>query len=251
MRTIRSKAALLALALMLAATPAFAQRSFSFASCIPQQYCPQQSWVKGNNASSCNPGYNCGQSACGGGQSCAGNACNNGQNCAGNACDGNQNCAGNSCNGNQNCAGNTCGQTVKPSKPSKPSEPSQPTTPSGSSMSAMAQELVRQTNADRAKNGLSALSVDAGLTRAACIRAQEIVEKFSHTRPDGSKVYALSDRARGENIAKGQQTVDKVMAAWMSSEGHRANILRASFQSIGVCAYKVGNVMYWVQVFGN
>ena len=49
----------------------------------------------------------------------------------------------------------------------------------------------------------------------------------------------------------GQQSADKVMAAWMSSSGHRANILRSSFGSIGVAAYKVGNTMYWVQEFGS
>lgn len=115
----------------------------------------------------------------------------------------------------------------------------------------MAQSVINQTNADRAKYGLSALRVDADLTRAACIRAKEIVQKFSHTRPDGTKCYVLSDKIKGENIAKGQQTADKVMAAWMSSQGHRANILRASYRSIGVCAFRSGNVMYWVQLFGN
>ena len=61
----------------------------------------------------------------------------------------------------------------------------------------------------------------------------------------------MSSSTRGENIAMGQQSADKVMAAWMSSSGHRANILRSSFGSIGVCAYKVGNTMYWVQEFGG
>ncbi len=49
----------------------------------------------------------------------------------------------------------------------------------------------------------------------------------------------------------GQRTADKVMAAWMSSEGHRQNILRASFGSIGVCAATVNGVTYWVQLFGK
>ena len=40
------------------------------------------------------------------------------------------------------------------------------------------------------------------------------------------------------------------MAAWMSSEGHRANILRGSLSRIGVCAYRAGGVLYWVQLFG-
>ncbi|MEA4897006.1 MAG: CAP domain-containing protein [Christensenellaceae bacterium] len=121
----------------------------------------------------------------------------------------------------------------------------------GTNMDAMAQEVVRQVNADRQKAGLPALKVSSELTRAACVRASEIAGFFSHTRPDGSKWSTVSSAARGENIARGQQTADKVMAAWMSSSGHRQNILRESFGSIGVCAYKVNNTMHWVQLFGK
>lgn len=122
---------------------------------------------------------------------------------------------------------------------------------SGSSMTSMAAEVVAQVNAERAKYGLSSLTVSDELTRAACVRASEIVEQFSHTRPDGSSCFTVSGAAYGENIAKGQSSADRVMAAWMSSEGHRANILRESYGSIGVCALKVNGVIYWVQLFGK
>ena len=118
-------------------------------------------------------------------------------------------------------------------------------------VTANAQSVVRQVNQERAARGLSALRVDPALTAAAQIRAQEIVQKFSHTRPDGTKWSTVSSVAYGENIAKGQRTADKVMAAWMSSSGHRANILRASYGSIGVACVKSGNVYYWVQLFGK
>lgn len=120
-----------------------------------------------------------------------------------------------------------------------------------SSMSAMAAEVAAQVNAERAKYGLSSLTVSDELTRAACVRASEIVRQFSHTRPDGSSCFTVSGAAYGENIAKGQSSADRVMAAWMSSEGHRANILRESYGSIGVCALKVNGVIYWVQLFGK
>lgn len=116
---------------------------------------------------------------------------------------------------------------------------------------SLAEQVVAQVNAERAKQGLSALRVDAELTRAACVRAAEITQKFSHTRPDGSAWSTVSGSAYGENIAMGQRTADKVMAAWMTSEGHRANILRASYGSIGVCAYIYNGVTYWVQLFGK
>ena len=118
-------------------------------------------------------------------------------------------------------------------------------------VTANAQSVVNQVNQERAARGLSALRVDPKLTAAAQIRAQEIVQKFSHTRPDGTKWSTVSSVAYGENIAKGQRTADKVMAAWMSSSGHRANILRASYGSIGVACVKSGNVYYWVQLFGK
>ena len=116
---------------------------------------------------------------------------------------------------------------------------------------ANAQSVVNQVNRERAARGLSALRIDPALTAAAQIRAREIVERFSHTRPDGTKWSTVSSIAYGENIAKGQRTVDRVMAAWMSSSGHRANILRASYGSIGVACVKSGGVYYWVQLFGR
>ncbi len=125
------------------------------------------------------------------------------------------------------------------------------TTASGAFSTSAAEQVVAQVNAERAKKGLSALRVDVELTRAAQVRAREIVQKFSHTRPDGTAWSTVSASAYGENLAMGQKTVDKAMAAWMSSQGHRANILRASYGSIGVCCYVSGGVTYWVQLFGK
>ena len=121
----------------------------------------------------------------------------------------------------------------------------------GGWISALAAQLVAEVNAERAQRGLTLLSEDSDLTAAACTRAREIASVFSHTRPDGSSCFTVSEKAYGENIAKGYGTVDKVMAAWISSEGHRANILRASYGSIGVCCLQIDGVYYWVQLFGK
>lgn len=118
-------------------------------------------------------------------------------------------------------------------------------------MNSLAMQMLNEVNLERSSRGLSALTLDPELTAAAEIRAREIAEKFSHTRPDGTKWSTVSSAAYGENIARGQKTADKVMAAWMSSSGHRQNILRASYGSIGVACAKVGNVVYWVQLFGK
>ena len=88
------------------------------------------------------------------------------------------------------------------------------------------------------------------------IRAQEIVEKWSHERPDGSNVtaiaaqYGYSYRVLGENLAKGQPTETEAIAAWMASEGHRANIL-GNYTKMGVGIFSANGRMYWVQIFAR
>lgn len=145
--------------------------------------------------------------------------------------------------------------TEKPTPVATPAPTVKPTEvaiqPSGEQRADLASEVVAQVNAERAKQGLDALRVDSELTRAACVRAREIAVSFSHTRPDGTAWSTVSASAYGENIARGQRTADKVMAAWMTSEGHRANILRASYGSIGVCAFVSNGVVHWVQLFGK
>ena len=55
----------------------------------------------------------------------------------------------------------------------------------------------------------------------------------------------------GVAVYAAHTTADKVMAAWLTSQGHRANILRSTYRSIGVCCYVSGGVTYWVQLFGK
>ena len=112
-------------------------------------------------------------------------------------------------------------------------------------------EVIRQVNTERNKYGYSALRVDRELSQAAYIRAMELTRKFSHTRPDGSMWSTVSTKAKGENIALGYGYPDKVMAAWLTSPGHRRNILKPSYGSIGVCALEYNGVLYWVQLFGK
>ena len=132
-----------------------------------------------------------------------------------------------------------------------PAPTARPTAGSGSSQTDMASEVVSLVNAERANVGLPALRVDSELTRAACVRAQEIVRQFSHTRPNGTSWSTVSASAHGENIAKGYRNASAVMVGWMNSQGHRENIMRSSFGSIGVCAYTYNGTTYWVQLFGN
>ena len=115
----------------------------------------------------------------------------------------------------------------------------------------LATQVLNLLNDERASRGLPELRMDPELTRAACVRAGEIARSFSHTRPDGSAWSTVSGAAYGENIARGQNSAEKVIAAWMTSSSHRENMLRASYGSVGICAYKVNGVMHWVQLFGK
>lgn len=119
-----------------------------------------------------------------------------------------------------------------------------------------AEQVVALVNAERAKAGLSALTIDVDVTAAANVRAKEIKQKFAHTRPDGSsfstalKEQGVSYRGSGENIAWGQKSPEQVMNGWMNSDGHRANILNKNYKNIGVGYYQDENgVNYWVQLF--
>ena len=122
--------------------------------------------------------------------------------------------------------------------------------------SSQAEQVVKLVNEERTKAGLPALTVNADITTAANVRANEIKRLFSHTRPDGSsfstalKEQGVSFRGSGENIAWGQKSPEQVMNAWMNSAGHRANILNKNFKNIGVGHYQDENgTNYWVQLF--
>jgi len=52
--------------------------------------------------------------------------------------------------------------------------------------------------------------------------------------------------ALGENLAKGQLTVEEVVRDWMNSEAHRVNILQPMFTEVGVGIFR----NMWVQNFG-
>ena len=118
-----------------------------------------------------------------------------------------------------------------------------------------AEEVLQLVNLERAKVGAKPLTLSPQLMKYAAVRAEEITEKFSHTRPDGTSCFTvvkISYRRVGENIAEGQNSPEKVVEAWMNSEGHRANILNPEFGKLGVGYFYAQNTdykHYWVQLF--
>lgn len=128
-------------------------------------------------------------------------------------------------------------------------------TPATDQILAIEEKVVALTNAERAKNGLSALQIDRPLMAAAREKSQDMKDKnyFSHTSPtfgspfDRLKALGIAYKSAGENIAKGQKSPEEVVQAWMNSEGHRANILNKDFTHIGVGYVQDGNI--WTQQF--
>ena len=125
----------------------------------------------------------------------------------------------------------------------------------GISQGDFASQVVALVNAERAKQGLSALTIDTKVQQAALVRAKESAQSFSHTRPNGSSFSTalteagVSYRTAGENIAYGQSTPQQVMNAWMNSSVHRANILNANYTTIGVGYTVINGTAYWAQLF--
>ena len=105
--------------------------------------------------------------------------------------------------------------------------------------------MFRLVNAERVKAGLPEFKKLDALTQAATIRAWECLVDYrhDHSRPDGRSFetvlneQGISWYTCGENIAAGQKTPEQVVAAWMNSDGHRANILNEKYVYLGVGFY--------------
>jgi uncharacterized protein YkwD len=65
-------------------------------------------------------------------------------------------------------------------------------------------------------------------------------------------IMNLGFRDVAENIAWGQATEESVMSSWLWSMGHRANIMRSTYNSIGCgVAFDDNDKPYWCVVFGK
>ncbi|WP_022776802.1 CAP domain-containing protein [Butyrivibrio sp. AE3009] len=107
-------------------------------------------------------------------------------------------------------------------------------------------------NQQRAAQGLPALAWSQALTNAAQVRANEITQSFSHTRPNGSAFWTVDSNVQyGENLAKLYQSADSVYTAWMNSPTHAANIMDAGYKTVGIAICQTGDgSWYWAQEFG-
>lgn len=117
-------------------------------------------------------------------------------------------------------------------------------------------EILDIVNAERAKEGLSPLTMDQELMNTATQRVFETAIYFSHTRPNGGDCFTIfpsysGNYTVGENIADGYSSPEDVMNGWMNSPGHHANIMNSGFTAIGIGVVNCGGRYYYTQCFSN
>ncbi|WP_022800243.1 CAP domain-containing protein [Deinococcus ficus] len=152
-----------------------------------------------------------------------------------------------------------------PGAPAPAPTPSAPT-PGG----PFAARVLALTNAARAQPracgtdayaATTPLTYSAQLEQAAQAHAADLAARnyFSHTSPEGrtaaDRVTATGYvwRQVAENIAAGQPTPEEVVAGWLRSPGHCANIMDPGLKDLGVgYIFAAGTDFghYWVQNFG-
>jgi uncharacterized protein YkwD len=134
-----------------------------------------------------------------------------------------------------------------------------------SSSSTVNKAVVLQLVNDARKKGCScgkiyyppvpALTWNNQLEKAAYSHSTDMFRNkyFNHTGSDGSGTgeritnAGYSWRYYGENIAQGYPTEKEVVAGWLSSPGHCANIMNKNYKEMAVA--RVGD--YWTQDFGS
>ena len=108
--------------------------------------------------------------------------------------------------------------------------------------------LLREINAVRATRGLAKLTASTGLSRSAVAHSKSMATYgfFAHESRNGSsfsqriKQYYVPHSSAwtvGENLAMfggSTPTAGEIVAAWMGSPGHRANLLRDVFREAGI-----------------
>ena len=100
--------------------------------------------------------------------------------------------------------------------------------------------LLREVNRVRAAHGLGRLTLDTRLQRAARAHSREMLGAniFAHGAFSTRMAeFNVTGRVAGENLAWGtgaRATAHGIVAAWLASPQHRANLLRPAFKRVGV-----------------
>lgn len=113
--------------------------------------------------------------------------------------------------------------------------------------------VVSQVNATRRRAGVNPLVVDARLARVARGRSAAMAarQRLSHLGWErGLREAGTRSDVIGENVAYNYATAADVMRSWLTSAGHRANIVSPMFRRIGVgCVIDADGRRWWAQDF--
>ena len=96
-------------------------------------------------------------------------------------------------------------------------------------------------NQERINAGLAPLSLNSNLSAAANAKAIDMIADnyWAHYAPDGASPWTFISASgydyssAGENLAKDFTTSGGVIAGWMSSPTHRANLLKSNYVDVG------------------
>ncbi|SNT01768.1 Uncharacterized conserved protein YkwD, contains CAP (CSP/antigen 5/PR1) domain [Micrococcales bacterium KH10] len=121
-----------------------------------------------------------------------------------------------------------------------------------SSANSFEAEVLRLTNIERTNEGLNPLTWSNELGGYSRYWSEYMAATgyWGHG-PNPWNSYPPGWRGAAENIATGQRSAASVVAAWMNSEGHRANILQPSYTHLGVGYALRGTTPYWTQNFAQ
>ncbi len=124
-------------------------------------------------------------------------------------------------------------------------------------------EMLARLNEERINEGFAPLVLSTLLNKAAQNHTNDMLNRsyYAHESPEGLtshdriKAVGYVPSFTGENIAKGQFSVQEVMDSWMDSPAHRANIMSPNFTQVGFGlsfgANQNGFEIIWGQNFGR
>ena len=119
-----------------------------------------------------------------------------------------------------------------------------------SNKEAYRDEVLRLVNRYRKKLGKPVLEKDEDLQDLAQVRAEEISELYSHTRPSTGEPLHWQDGVNGEVIMRLVKIPSGAFSAWTHSKGHDRLLKEKSYKRAGVGYYVTEDgKQYWVILF--
>ncbi len=153
----------------------------------------------------------------------------------------------------------TANPTAKPMPTAEPTPiPEEGNLVTSSMLQKIETEFLRLVNNERSRVGVNTLTINSHLDSCAITRSKEIIQSFSHTRPNGTSCFTLVDsnkykyNALGENIVKtshvgngyitpfdGSDAQLEAVATHMftlfkNSPGHYENMIKDNFEHCGI-----------------